>query len=131
MSDPDRIGDQGPLLLGTGLPLKIVDRIGTNTFLDVPLLWILIGPSQANGLQRRSYVMIDQIFSARSRYLGYVFGHLDGADTVAVNRSLGCVRGSPPSRLLKNSPLLCFQGSLVARMEAEFDVEEAVILQFR
>ena len=34
------------------------------------------------------------------------------------------------SRVLRNSPFLCFQGRLVAMMEAEFDVEEAVILQF-
>ena len=34
------------------------------------------------------------------------------------------------SRVLKNSPFSCFQGSLVAVMKAEFDVEEAVILEF-
>lgn len=32
--------------------------------------------------------------------------------------------------MLKNSAFLCFQGRLVAMVEAQFDAEEAVILQF-
>lgn len=65
----------------------------TSTPLDAPLLRVPIEPSQANGLQRRSYVMIDQIFSARTRRLGNVFGHLDDADIVAVNRALALFVG--------------------------------------
>ncbi len=65
----------------------------TSTPLDAPLLRVPIEPSQANGLQRRSYVMIDQIFSARTRRLGDVFGHLDDADVVAVNRALALFVG--------------------------------------
>lgn len=64
-----------------------------STPLDAPLLRVPIEPSQANGLQRRSYVMIDQIFSARTRRLGDIFGHLDDADIVAVNRALALFVG--------------------------------------
>lgn len=65
----------------------------TSTPLDAPLLRVPIEPSQANGLQRRSYVMIDQVFSTRTRGLGDVFGHLDDADIVAVNRALALFVG--------------------------------------
>ena len=60
----------------------------TSTALDVPLIRVPVEPSESNGLRMRFYVMIDQIFSAGTRRIGQVFGHLDDADMVAVNRSL-------------------------------------------
>ena len=65
----------------------------TSTPVDAPLLRIPIEPSQANGLRQRSYVMIDQIFSARTRSLGDVIGRLDDADMLAVNRALALFVG--------------------------------------
>ncbi len=65
----------------------------TSTALDVPLIRVPIEPSQSNGLRKRSYVMIDQIFSAGTRRIGPVFGHLDDADMVAVNRALALFTG--------------------------------------
>jgi mRNA interferase MazF len=65
----------------------------TSTPLDAPLLRVLIGPFRTNGLRQRSYVMIDQIFSARTRRLGEVFGHLDDVDMLAVNRALALFLG--------------------------------------
>ncbi|MCY4231850.1 MAG: type II toxin-antitoxin system PemK/MazF family toxin [Alphaproteobacteria bacterium] len=65
----------------------------TSTALNAPLIRVPVEPSQRNGLQRRSYVMIDQIFSAGTRRIGPVFGHLDDADMVAVNRALALFTG--------------------------------------
>ena len=63
-----------------------------STPVNAPLLRIPIEPSRANGLRQRAYVMIDQIFSARTRRLGDVFGRLDDVDMRAVNRALAlCV----------------------------------------
>ena len=64
----------------------------TSTALYVPLIRVPIEPSESNGLRKRSYVMIDQIFSAGTRR-GPVFGHLDDADMVAVNRALALFTG--------------------------------------
>ena len=65
----------------------------TSTPVNAPLLRVPIEPSQANGLRHRSYVMIDQIFSARTRRLGDVFGRLDDVDMLAVNRALALFVG--------------------------------------
>ena len=65
----------------------------TSTALDVPLIRVPVEPSGRNGLRTRSYVMIDQIFSAGTRRIGQVFGHLDDADMVAVNRALALFTG--------------------------------------
>ena len=65
----------------------------TSTQVDAPLLRIPIEPSRMNGLRRRSYVMIDQIFSARARRTGDVFGHLSDADLMTVNRALAVFVG--------------------------------------
>ena len=65
----------------------------TSTALDVPLIRVPLEPSDKNGLRIRSYVMIDQIFSARTRRVGRVFGRLDDADLLAVNRALALFIG--------------------------------------
>ena len=65
----------------------------TSAALDIPLIRVPIEPSETNGLRRRSYVMIDQTFSARAHRFGTVFGHLDDADMLAVNRALALFLG--------------------------------------
>ena len=65
----------------------------TSTALDAPLIRVPVEPSERNGLRTRSYVMIDQIFSARTRRVGQVFGHLDDADMLVVNRALALFVG--------------------------------------
>ena len=65
----------------------------TSTALDVPLIRVPLEPSDKNGLRIRSYVMIDQIFSARTRRVGPVFGRLDDTDLLAVNRALALFIG--------------------------------------
>lgn len=64
--------------------------------LDAPLIRVPIEPSDSNGLRMRSYVMVDQVFSARPHRIGRVFGHLDDADMIAVNRALALFMGIAP-----------------------------------
>ena len=65
----------------------------TSTALDVPLIRVPVDPSERNGLRKRSYIMVDQVFSAGTRRFGQVFGHLDDADMPAVNRALALFVG--------------------------------------
>ena len=68
----------------------------TTTALDVPLIRVPVEPSEKSGLHTRSYVMIDQIFSARMRRVGQVFGRLSDTDMLAVNRALALFIGIAP-----------------------------------
>ena len=68
----------------------------TSTALDAPLIRVPLEPSETNGLRTRSYVMIDHVFSARTRRVGQGFGRLDDADMLAVNRALALFVGIAP-----------------------------------
>ena len=65
----------------------------TSTAIDVPLIRVPVEPSAENGLRKRSYVMIDQTVSARAHRFGPIFGRLDDADMLAVNRALALFLG--------------------------------------
>ena len=65
----------------------------TSASLDIPILRVPIEPSETNGLRIRSFVMVDQTFSASTRRFGDVFGHLEDADMLAVNRALALFLG--------------------------------------
>ena len=65
----------------------------TSAALDIPIFRVPVEPSEANGLRTRSFVMVDQTFSASTRRFGDVFGHLGDADMLAVNRALALFLG--------------------------------------
>ena len=65
----------------------------TSASLDIPIFRVPIEPSEANGLRTRAFVMVDQTFSAGTRRFGEVFGRLDDADMLAVNRALALFLG--------------------------------------
>ena len=79
--------------LAANLTSTITIALLTSTEIDVPLIRVPVEPSETNGLRKPSCVMIDQIFSAHSRRCGDVFGHLDDADMLAVNRALALFLG--------------------------------------
>ena len=79
--------------LFANLTSTITIALLTSTEIDVPLMRVRVEPSETNGLRKPSYVMIDQVFSAHSRRCGAVFGHLDDADMLAVNRALALFLG--------------------------------------
>ena len=79
--------------LAANLTSTVTIALLTTTALDIPLIRVPVEPSETNGLRKRSYVMIDQTFSARTRRCEDAFGHLDDADMLAVNRALALFLG--------------------------------------
>ena len=65
----------------------------TSASLDIPIFRVPIEPSETNALRTRSFVMVDQIFSASTRRFGAVFGRLDDTDVLSVNRALALFLG--------------------------------------
>lgn len=65
----------------------------TSVELAAPLFRIGVEPDEANGLQRRSQVMVDKVQSVPRDRLGPAFGRLDDATLVAVNRALALYLG--------------------------------------
>ena len=65
----------------------------TSDLRSAPLFRIAIEPSALNGLQRTSQVMVDKVQTVSRDKVGVVFGRLDDAELVAVNRSLALFLG--------------------------------------
>ena len=65
----------------------------TGTLLDAPLLRVEVEPSAANGLAKRSQVMVDKPQTPPRSKVGVPFGHLDDATMLAVNRALALFLG--------------------------------------
>ena len=65
----------------------------TSKLVDAPLLRLTVEPSSENGLSEPSQVMIDKAMTVRADKLGSVFGCLDQATMLRVNRSLALFLG--------------------------------------
>ncbi len=65
----------------------------TGTLMDAPLMRVLIEPTPANGLAKRSQVMVDKPQTPLRARIGPVFGQLDGAAMLAVSRALAVFLG--------------------------------------
>jgi mRNA interferase MazF len=65
----------------------------TSTLVEAPLLRVPIEPSDANGLERRSQVMVDKPQTPAREKLGNVIGRLDDATMLAVGRALAVFLG--------------------------------------
>jgi mRNA interferase MazF len=59
----------------------------------LPLFRVPVNPSQANGLNKPSEIMIDKAQTVSREKIGEVFGHLAEEDLMAVNRSLAVFLG--------------------------------------
>ena len=79
--------------LFTNLTSTVTVALLTSAALDIPIFRVPIEPSETNALRTRSFVMVDQTFSASTRRFGDAFGHLDDADMLAVNRALALFLG--------------------------------------
>ena len=79
----DHFGELGSV---TVLPI-------TGTLIDAPLLRVPVEPSGQNGLVRRSEIMVDKPQTPPRSRLGPVFGRLDDATMVTVNRVLAVFLG--------------------------------------
>lgn len=65
----------------------------TSTLVEAPLLRVTVEPSEANGLARRSQIMVDKPQTPSRNRLGPVIGRLDDATMVTVNRALAVFLG--------------------------------------
>ena len=60
---------------------------------DLPLFRVVIEPSQDNGLESSSRIMIDKILTTRKSRLGRRIGRLDDTDTLRLNRAIATFLG--------------------------------------
>lgn len=65
----------------------------TGELRPAPLFRIRIAPTEANGLQKPSDVMIDKAQSVTRERIGAVFGRVSEEDMLAVSRSLAVFLG--------------------------------------
>jgi len=65
----------------------------TSTLLDAPLLRVPVEPTAANGLTRRSQIMVDKPQTPPRQRIGDVIGHLDPETMRAVDRALAAILG--------------------------------------
>lgn len=65
----------------------------TGTLLDAPSLRVAVEPSAANGLAKRSQIMVDKPQTPARARVGPVFGRVDDATMLAVNRALAVFLG--------------------------------------
>lgn len=59
----------------------------TGMLIDAPLLRVMVEPTAENGLTKRSQIMVDKPQTPPRGKLGPVFGHLDDATLLSVNRA--------------------------------------------
>jgi mRNA interferase MazF len=74
-------------------PETVVVALVTSALREAPLLRLGLEPSPDNGLQKPSQVMVDKLFTVRSRKIGPVMGRLSDQEVVALNRQLAFVIG--------------------------------------
>ena len=60
----------------------------SGTLVDAPLIRLVVDPTAANGLQKRSQVMVDKAMSVKRARIGAMIGNLDPEAMLAVTRAL-------------------------------------------
>lgn len=60
---------------------------------ELPLFRILIEPSESNGLEFPSRIMVDKILTTPKTKLGYRIGQLDARDIARLNQALAIFLG--------------------------------------
>lgn len=65
----------------------------SSTLVDAPLLRVSIQPSETNGLQKPSQVMVDKAMTMKRDKLGEVFGSASDAAMLEVGRCLAVFLG--------------------------------------
>ena len=65
----------------------------TSHLIDAPLFRILIEPTEKNGLNKISHIMVDKLYTTPRDKIGSVLGHLDSKTMVEVERALALFIG--------------------------------------
>ena len=98
VAGPDEYGKPRPALIVQAnlfltTPASSTALLLTTTATDTPLLRVPIGPRAENGLRTHSHVQIDKALTVPVHKTGAVFGHLDDADMLRINRALALFLG--------------------------------------
>lgn len=65
----------------------------SSTLVNAPLFRITVQPSEGNGLQKPSQVMVDKVMTVKRDKLGQAFGRIDSDAMVEVERCLAVFLG--------------------------------------
>lgn len=65
----------------------------TSTLIAAPLLRVTVEPSEQNGLQKPSQVMVDKAMTVKRDKLGQGFGRIDAETLIEVERCLAVFLG--------------------------------------
>lgn len=65
----------------------------SSTLVNAPLFRIMVQPSEGNGLQKPSQVMVDKAMTVKRDKLGQAFGRIDADAMVEVERCLAVFLG--------------------------------------
>ncbi len=65
----------------------------SSTLVDAPLLRVTVKPSETNGFQKPSQVMVDKAMTLKRDKLGEVFGSANDAEMLEVGRCLAVFLG--------------------------------------
>ena len=65
----------------------------TSELRAIPLIRLTVDPGPENGLERRSQIMVDKMQTVARERIGALFGKLDAASMVSVNRSMALFLG--------------------------------------
>lgn len=65
----------------------------SGALVDVPLLRITVQPSETNGLQKPSQVMVDKAMPVKREKLGPAFGRIDADAMLSIERCLAVFLG--------------------------------------
>lgn len=89
---PGDFGEPRPALI---IQSDQFDQTGTvtvllvsGTLVDAPLIRTTIDPTPANGLRKRSQIMVDKAMTVKRDKIGVTIGHLDAEAMLAVTRAL-------------------------------------------
>ena len=88
----DYAGEPRPALVLQDDPFDATDPLRSASITtdppEAPLFRILIAPSERNGLNTLSRLMVDKITTVPKNKLGHRIGHLDAKDMVRVNQAI-------------------------------------------
>ena len=71
----------------------VIVLLVSSYLIDAPLFRVTIEPSEENGLEQTSQVMIDKVMTVKKERLGDVFGHLEKKSVSEVNRLIAVFMG--------------------------------------
>ena len=65
----------------------------TSHLIDAPLFRILIEPTEINGLNKPSHIMIDKLYTTNRDRIGNIIGHIDAKLLIEIERALAVFIG--------------------------------------